>query len=129
IINAGTIEGDVIFSDAPPLNPPLAFTASMVRYVSDGGTLDGDLQLGSTGGYGTALFVQRGATSGVTGAITAGDGIDIYAKSYGTTQSIALGQYTLPVTFEAEGYEVLGENTALTLTGSGVSTWLLGNGH
>lgn len=127
IINAGAINGDVIFSDAPFV--PSLFTGSLTYYISDGGTLDGDLQLGAVNGYSTANFIQRGANDGVTGVITAGAGLDIYTKSYDATQSLALGQYQLPASFEIEGYEALGSDTTLTLTGSGSTIFLMGDGN
>ncbi|MDD3798521.1 MAG: autotransporter domain-containing protein [Novosphingobium sp.] len=126
--NAGTINGDVVFDDVL-LAPPMFGGGSIVSYISDGGTLNGDLQLGQANGYSSAAFFQRGADDGVTGTISAGSGVDIYFKSYSTTQSVALGQYVLPATFEVEGYEVLGSGTTLTLTGSGVTTLFAGDGH
>jgi uncharacterized protein YhjY with autotransporter beta-barrel domain len=127
VINAGTIEGDVTFVDEPYTLTP--FTSSSVRYVSDGGTLNGNLQLGSANGYTSSVFLQRGSDAGVTGTIDAGAGIDVYAKSYYTSQTIALGQYALPSSFEVEGYEVLGEDTVLTLAGSSTTIFLSGNGQ
>lgn len=127
IINAGAIDGDVIFSDAPFV--PSLFTGSLIYYVSDGGLLDGNLQLGSVNGYSTANFIQRGVDDGVTGAITAGAGLDIYTKSYDATQSLAIGQYQLPTSFEIEGYEALGSDTTLTLTGNGSTIVLMGDGN
>ncbi|HTN14477.1 MAG TPA: autotransporter domain-containing protein [Sphingomonadaceae bacterium] len=127
VSNAGTIDGDVIFTDGPA--QPSIFSGNLVRYISDGGTLNGNLQLGSANGYTTAVFVQRGADDGVTGTISAGAGIDVYAKSYASDQTVELGDYVLPASFEVEGYEVLGDDTTVILTGSGSTIALMGDGN
>ena len=122
--NAGEINGSVVVNDTSPN----IFTGKAIYYIADGGTVDGAVELGTTG-YTSANFIQRGADDGVSGSVTAGNGLDIYTKSYATTQSVALDQYALPATFELEGYEVLGEDTTLTLTGTGETIVLMGNGH
>ena len=127
--NAGTINGNILFNDQPA---PNVFTSPLISYVSDGGTLNGNLQLG-TSGFSSAYFLQRGADDGVTGTISAGAGLDVYAKSYNQSQAVELGQYALPTTFEIEGFEVVGAATTLTLTGAeGVTKStinLAGNGN
>lgn len=125
ISNAGIINGDVVLNDTPA---PNVFTGPIIAFLSDGGTVNGNVTLGNSG-FGTAYFLQRGTDSGVTGVVSAGGGLDIYAKSYGQTQSVALGGYDLLPSFEIEGYEVLGSGTTLTLTGSGSTINLSGNGN
>ncbi|OCC23624.1 hypothetical protein MB02_10665 [Croceicoccus estronivorus] len=120
--NAGEIDGYVFVNDTVPR----LFTGSSIYYVDEGGTA-GSVQLGTTG-YSTANYILRASEPG-TDTITAGNGLDIYTKSYGATQSVALGQYDLPETFELEGYEVIGENTTLTLTGTGETIILMGDGN
>lgn len=122
--NSGIINGNVVVNDAPA---PNAFTAAAIYYISDGGTLNGNLQLG-TSGFSVSNFIQRGADDGVTGTISAGAGIDIYTRSYTTSRAIVLGSNVLPNTFEFEGFEVLGPNTTLTLSGTGTSVNFSGNG-
>lgn len=56
-------------------------------------------------------------------------GLDIYTRSFSTSQSRALGSLAIPTTFEIEGYEALGTGTTLTLTGSGTTINLSGNGN
>lgn len=121
--NAGEIDGFVFVDDT---GGPSLFTGSTIYYIADGGTV-GSVQLGTTG-YSTANFIQRGVDPG-TDTITAGNGLDIYTKSYNTTQSVALGQYDLPDTFELEGYEILGADETLTLTGTGETIILMGDGR
>ncbi|SCW80466.1 Uncharacterized conserved protein, contains a C-terminal beta-barrel porin domain [Sphingobium faniae] len=125
ITNAGTINGDVVFNDQPA---PNIFSAPLVSYISDGGVLNGDLRLG-TSGFGTAYFLQRGADDGIMGSLSAGAGLDIYAKGYDQTQSVALGQYAKPADFEIEGYEIRGSDKTLTLTGGGTTINLAGDGN
>lgn len=125
ISNAGTINGDVLFDDQPASS---VFTGTIVSYISDGGTLNGNLQLGTTG-FNQAYFLHRGANNGVSGTISAGGGFDIFAKSYDQTQSIEIGNYDMPSTFEFEGYEALGDGVTLTLTGTGTTINLSGNGN
>lgn len=125
IRNQGTIEGNVSFVEPTPLVGQ-AMPAGLYYYISDGGTLDGDLQLGT--GFSTAYFLQRGADSGVTGTISAGGGADAYIRSYAGIQSVALGDAPLPATFELEGIEAFGANSVITLTGSGSGIVVAGTG-
>ncbi len=121
--NAGEIDGFVFVNDT---GGPNLFTGSTIYYIADGGTV-GSVQLGTTG-YSAANFIQRGADPG-TDTITAGNGLDAYTKSYNATQSVALRQYDLPDTFELEGYEILGADKTLTLTGAGETIMLMGDGR
>ncbi|MDQ8757357.1 autotransporter domain-containing protein [Sphingosinicella sp. LHD-64] len=121
LINAGTITGNV---------------TGLTQYVADGGTLNGNLTLG-TGAptdFNPQIFVQRGATPGVTGTISAGSGIDYYVQSYAASETlpILLGG-GLPATFEVEGVEVRGAATTVTLASLPGETigglGLMGDGH
>lgn len=125
IANAGTINGNIVFDDQPS---PNIFAGPLVSYISDGGILNGNLQLGTTG-FSSAYFLQRGADDGIMGSLFAGAGLDIYAKSYDQTRSVALGQFAKPADFEIEGYEIRGSDKTLTLTGSGTTINLAGNGN
>lgn len=125
VVNAGDIEGSVVLDDTAA---SYLFTGSTIYYIADGGEVAGNVVLG-TNGFTSANFIQRGASDDVDGFISAGAGLDIYTKSYASTQSVAIGQYTLPTTFEIEGYEVRGAGTTLTLTGSGTSISLMGDGN
>ena len=122
VTNAGEIDGFVFVHDAGPT----PFDNSIIYYIDEGGTA-GSVTLGTTG-YSTANYIQRGAQAG-TDTILAGGGLDIYTKSYAATQSVAMGQYELPDTFELEGYEVRGTDTTLTLTGTGQTIALMGDGN
>lgn len=125
ITNTGTINGNVVFNDQPL---PNIFSAPLISYISNGGVLNGDLRLGTTG-YSTAYFLQRGADDGIMGSLSAGAGLDIYAKGYDQTQSVALGQLAKPADFEIEGYEIRGSDKTLTLTGNGTTITLAGDGN
>ncbi|WP_327753689.1 autotransporter domain-containing protein [Sphingobium sp. SJ10-10] len=127
VTNAGTINGDVSYVEPTPFAPQNPLPGALYYYISDGGTLNGNLQLGTA--LSTANFIQRGADDGVTGTITAGGGIDIYTRSYSQSQSLELGARALPATFEIEGFEARGDATTLTLTGQGSSITLMGDGH
>ncbi|WP_323810777.1 autotransporter domain-containing protein [Sphingobium baderi] len=127
VTNAGTINGNVAYVEPTPVSPQFPLAGGLYYYISDGGTLNGDLQLGTA--LSTANFIQRGADDGVTGSINAGGGIDIYTRSYTQTQSLELGARGLPTSFEVEGFEVLGDATRLTLTGQGTTINLMGDGH
>jgi hypothetical protein len=127
VTNAGTINGDVSYVEPTPSAPQNPLAGALYYYISDGGILNGNLQLGT--GFSTANFIQRGADDGVTGALAAGGGIDIYTRSYNQTQTLELGVRPLPATFEVEGFEVRGGTTALTLTGQGTTINLMGDGN
>lgn len=127
VTNAGTINGNVSYVEPTPAAGQNPLAGALYYYISDGGTLNGNLQLGT--GFSTANFIQRGADDGVTGTIAAGSGIDIYTRSYSQSQSLELGARALPTTFEIEGFEARGNATTLTLTGQGTSINLMGDGH
>lgn len=118
VVNAGRIDGNV---------------SGVGQYVADGGVLNGNLVLGSgvANDTSTQIFVQRAATTGVSGTISAGSGTDIYARSYSTTGVAAL--LPLPTSFEVNGIETRGAGTTVTVAGgTGVSLGglaLLGDGN
>lgn len=103
VINAGTINGNV---------------QGAAVYVANGGTLNGNLLLGTgtAQDFGSQMFIQRGDTTGVTGSINAGNGIDFWIRSYAASANVALGA-PLPTTFEVEGVEARGAGTRLIITG------------
>ena len=127
VTNAGTINGNVSYVEPTPTAPQNPLAGALYYYISDGGTLNGNLQLGTA--LSTANFVQRGSDDGVTGIIAAGGGIDIYTRSYSQSQSLELGARALPTTFEIEGFEARGTATTLTLSGQGTSISLMGDGN
>jgi len=127
VTNTGTINGNVSYVEPTPVSPQNPLAGALYYYISDGGTLNGNLQLGTA--FSTANFIQRGADDGVTGTITAGGGIDIYTRSYDQSQSLELGARVLPATFEVEGFEARGDATTLTLTGQGTTINLMGDGN
>ncbi|WP_084733123.1 autotransporter domain-containing protein [Sphingobium chungbukense] len=127
VTNAGTINGDVSYVEPTPVSPQSPLAGALYYYISDGGTLNGNLQLGTA--FSTANFIQRGEDDGVTGTLSAGGGIDIYTRSYSQSQSLELGARALPATFEIEGFEARGDATTLTLTGQGTTITLMGNGN
>ncbi|MXO70938.1 autotransporter domain-containing protein [Alteraurantiacibacter buctensis] len=123
--NKGTINGNVVVADPPQ---PNVFTFGFITFISNtGSVVNGDVTLASNG-FTRANFIQRGADDGVTGTISAGQGLDIYTRSYTTSQSLALAQ-ALPATFEIAGYEALGTDTTLTLTGQSGTISLMGDGN
>jgi len=113
VINAGTINGDVRLPDRFPRS----------TFVSAGGTLNGNLIMGGAGAFdfGPQTFIQRGATTGVTGTVSAGNGIDIFVRSHAQSTTVTLGA-PLPATFEFEGVEALGRETIVTLNSASGST-------
>ena len=127
VTNAGTINGDVGYVEPTPAPGQNPLPGALYYYISDGGTLNGNLQLGT--GFSTANFIQRGVDDGVTGTIAAGGGIDIYTRSYSGSQELELGARPLPATFEVEGFEARGGATTLTLTGQGTTISLMGDGN
>ena len=139
VVNRGRIIGDVDLGGVVPSPSPFAATASITtaavaavpggRYVADGGTLDGDLRFGA----GDDLFVQNGATTGVTGSIDGGTGFDQVSLSTttrgrfdGATNfellDVAAGEWTLgaPISMAetaiASGATLIGSTTTLTGT-------------
>lgn len=103
IVNRGTIIGDVAATS------PYAYSSAV--YVADGGMVTGNVTFGSS----TDVFLQTGATTGVSGIIDGGEGSDIFGWSRKTSDSIALDQRTA-INFEADYVQALGTDTLVTLT-------------
>jgi hypothetical protein len=80
-------------------------------YVADGGTVAGNVTFGAS----SDLFLQTGTTTGVSGTIDGGDGLDIFGWSLKANDNIVLGQQAA-VNFEANYVEALGTDTRVTLT-------------
>lgn len=103
IVNRGSIIGDVAATS------PYSYGSAV--YVADGGTVAGNVTFGSS----TDMFLQTGATTGVSGIIDGGEGSDIFGWSRKTSDSIALDQRTA-INFEADYVQALGTDTLVTLT-------------
>ena len=101
--NEGTIVGDVRLGSSDPY--------SRNTFIS-GGTLTGNLKFGS--GY--DLLLQLGDTTGVSGTIDGGDGIDTFGRSFGASATVQIGG-TLPTNFERELVDAHGDGTVVTVTG------------
>lgn len=119
LVNTGRIIGNV---------------QNITQYVADGGTLNGNLTLGSgqTSDFSLGVFVQRATGfTGVSGTINAGNGVDIYATSY--SSNAVANPADLPASFEVHGIEMRGANTTVTTpTGTGLvigGLALLGDGN
>ncbi|WP_156678122.1 autotransporter outer membrane beta-barrel domain-containing protein [Sphingomonas profundi] len=105
VTNAGTIEGDVL------LGRSFSFGNGSV-YVAEGGRLNGNLLFSP----GNDTLLVRNCTTGVSGTIDAGDGIDRYGTSFSASGSITIGG-PLPATFEEEAVEAIGRDTIVTING------------
>ncbi len=118
IVNRGTIIGDVAATS------PYAYSSAV--YVADGGMVTGNVTFGSS----TDMFLQTGATTGVSATIDGGAGFDIFGWSRNASDSIALDQRT-GINFEADYVEALGTDTRVTLTAANPVTndlYLRGDG-
>jgi outer membrane autotransporter protein len=117
VINAGTINGDVV------MNPSGFMNTGNSVYVADGGTLNGNLSfLGGNNGpppfqYGNDILLARDGITGTSGTIDAGAGYDLFGSFYRTNASATVGN-PLPATFEGELLEAIGTNTVVTITAS-----------
>jgi hypothetical protein len=106
--NAGTINGDVNLNALPYYQ-----STSSSTYISNGGTLNGNLTFGA----GNDIFVAfNNAGTGVSGTIDAGAGVDTYGLAYSSSTSITPGG-TLPSSFEKQAFGAIGNGTTLTITG------------
>jgi Uncharacterized protein with a C-terminal OMP (outer membrane protein) domain len=103
VSNAGSIIGDV----------DLGYWGDYSSaYYANGGTLTGDLRLGS----GDDLFLQSGTETGVSGTIDAGLGRDAYGIALTSSGAVAVG--AAPGTgFEDAMVAALGADTVATVTG------------
>ena len=105
IVNAGRIEGDVRLDSYYGNN----------IYVSDDGTLDGNLTFGA----GNDMFVALDGSVGITGTIDAGAGVDTFIYSYSSNRSVDIAAPgALPSSFENIGIGASGAGTIVTLTSS-----------
>ncbi|MCD2316611.1 autotransporter outer membrane beta-barrel domain-containing protein [Sphingomonas sp. IC-11] len=101
LINRGTIVGDVA---------AYAYSYAPAVYIADGGTLSGNLTFGS----GQDTFAAFGETTGVSGTVDGGAGIDTLIQARRTSGTVTLG--ALAVTnFEVEGVRALGSDTVVTI--------------
>jgi fibronectin-binding autotransporter adhesin len=104
------------------------FYGGQGKYVADGGILNGNLTLGSGNDIVLALI---GAT-GISGNVDAGAGNDIFGRFYRADSTAQIGG-ALPATFETELVEAIGPNTTVTLTGPGAAAtsdlWIAGDGR
>lgn len=101
IINAGTIDGDVVLSD------------SFSLFVNSGGTVTGQVRMGDPTGTGSLIYVERTWNSSMAN-VDAGLGDDIYVLSFAQGGGINLNAPP-PTSFEILGVEALGANTVVTL--------------
>jgi uncharacterized protein with beta-barrel porin domain len=104
ILNAGTIEGDVIVDGLSTI------------FVNAGGQVLGDIRPADPNSFSSLTVIERHAEDdGVKGTIDAGLGFDSYVTSFSSTGSYNLDS-SLPAGFEFGGVEALGTNTIVTLT-------------
>lgn len=83
-------------------------------YVANGGTLNGNLTFG--GSNNTLLVV--GNSTGVTGTIDIGTGTNnLYAQAYTASASVDLSAPQLPTGFQNVGIGAVGSGTVITVTG------------
>ena len=102
--NDGMIVGDVRLGSDDPYRGGSTFVSN--------GTLTGNLQFGASGD----LFLQLGDTTGVSGTIDGGTGIDTFGRSFGASATTQIGG-TLPSNFEREVVDAHGMGTVVTITG------------
>jgi hypothetical protein len=119
ILNRGAMVGDIRSGD---------FAFAGESYVSDGGTLTGNVALGA----GNDAFVQFGTgSSGVTGTIDGGTGEDVYGYVLKTSGSVSLDARTQATGFENRLVQAAGSDTTATITAStpfAGSVYLSGDG-
>jgi hypothetical protein len=105
VLNQGTIVGDVLLGESNA-----SFGVS--TFISDGGTLTGNLTFGGD----NDVFLQRGASTGVSGTIDGGGGIDTFGRTFYASTATSIGD-ALAAGFERELIEASGVGTTVTLTG------------
>lgn len=106
IANAGTIDGDVALST-------FMYSGGASTYVNRGGTLNGNLILGS----GDDIVVALNDQSGISGQIDAGGGNNIFVRAYDEDMSVDLSAATfLPTGFTKSGVGAYGVNATVTLS-------------
>lgn len=80
-------------------------------YFANGGTVAGDVILGNGG-----IFLQNGEATGVSGAITAGAGRNIYGRALTSSGTVAIGPAPA-AGFQDAMIAAMGPNTVATLSG------------
>lgn len=110
--NEGTIQGDVSLGD---MEWPYSYTDQPSIYVNRGGTLNGNLTLTER----DDIVIALNGDTGVTGAIEAGEGSDIFVRGFDASTDATLGlDPSVPNGFERVGYAAYGTDTVVTLSGS-----------
>jgi uncharacterized protein YhjY with autotransporter beta-barrel domain len=107
-LNAVVSNGGTINGDVD-LSNASPFDSSGDVFVNDGGTVNGSLRLG---GGDDIYITDLGGVTGVTGSIDAGEGLDFILYRVRAHTSTALA---LPASFEGVEYKLIGD-AALTLT-------------
>ncbi|MBW6525083.1 autotransporter outer membrane beta-barrel domain-containing protein [Sphingomonas sp. RHCKR47] len=102
VVNRGMITGNVAAASY--------YSYSPATYVSDGGTLTGNLTFGS----GQDTLVLFGETSGISGMIDGGDGTDTLIQARRASSTVTLGTVKL-TGFEREGVRALGSDTVVNV--------------
>lgn len=111
--NAGTILGSVDLGYV--LFGYSSYDAA--TYIASGGTVAGDVLFGS----GSDLFLQTGATTGVSGVIDGGSGRDTYGRVFAGSDTFALDPAQVR-NFEDRLVQAIGPDTVVTTTSSGTFT-------
>lgn len=101
IVNRGAIIGDI---------GAYSYSYGSTSYIADGGTLTGNLTFGS----GQDTFVAFGETTGVSGTIDGGAGIETLIQARRTSGTVTLGALSA-TNFEVEGARALGSDTVVTI--------------
>ena len=117
IDNSGTIIGDVALGCVS--SSYYCFSGPSVFVARPGGTVTGNVTFGDR----NDLFVAVGATTGVSGSIDGGGGVNTFARSFTTSTTIAVDSF-LPMTFAHAGIGASGSATIVTVTASpnGITT-------
>ncbi|UAJ10457.1 hypothetical protein [Polymorphobacter megasporae] len=120
--NAGTIVGNVVLGCGSGA-ASYCYSGTSSSYIArSGGTLQGNLTFGA----GDDVFVSSDGTTGVTGTIDGGSGINTFARTYATTQTVSAATPPL-LNFQQSGIGASGATTVITVTGpaAGLDTGLL----
>jgi hypothetical protein len=105
VINRGSIIGDVSGRGS--------FYGS-VTYVADGGTLEGDLLLGS----GNDIFVMTGTETGVSGTVDGGNGQNVFGYALAASGTASLDAGASFIGFRDAMVQTSGADTVATVTAS-----------
>ncbi len=108
--NAGAVTGTVDLGYSS-----FGRSFSSATYIANGGTIAGDLRFGS----GSDVFLQTGATTGVSGVIDGGGGFgrNLYGRSFTTSGTFALDLVPV-VNFQDRLAQAIGADTVVTTTGN-----------